>query len=38
MEADLENKRKAMKKAGLAGYGHLVYKPSDDIFSFLNTL
>ena len=38
MVADLENKRKAMKKAGLAGDGHLVYKPSDDIFSFLNTL
>lgn len=38
MVADMEAKRKAMEKAGDAGNCSYRYKPSADLFSFLNTL
>ncbi|HOV25735.1 tyrosine-type recombinase/integrase [Acetivibrio straminisolvens] len=38
MVADMENKRRAMEKAGSSGNALYKYKPSTDLLSFLNSL
>lgn len=38
MVADIELKRKAMEQTGTAGDSSFLYRPSNDILAFLNTL